>query len=132
MTDSSGAERMLDQLAAAWNAHDIDGVLACFVDDCVYEDVAFDIQVKGKDGIRTFAEMMFQTIPDFRYEPGARVVGDGMAAIEYTLYGTPERDLSGNPVEPYALSKRGVSFLELRGDKIVRNSDYVDSAGVKA
>jgi steroid delta-isomerase-like uncharacterized protein len=132
MGATTGAERTLDALAAAWNSHDVEALLACFTDDCVYEDVAFDIEMKGKDGVRAFAELLFATIPDFVYQPTARTVGEGAAAVEYVLTGTPERDLSGNVVEPYELSKRGVTFIVLDGDKIARHSDYVDSGGVKA
>ena len=127
-----GAERTLELLATAWTTHDVDALLECFTDDCVYEDVAFEIVMHGKDGLRDFAERLFLTIPDFRYEATAHVVGERYAAVEYVLTGTPELDLAGKPVEPYELTKRGATFLELRGDKIVRHTDYVDSAGAKA
>jgi steroid delta-isomerase-like uncharacterized protein len=129
---ATGAEATIERLRDAWNAHDTEGVLACFTDDCVYEDVAFEIKMQGHEGLRQFADMLFRTIPDFGYEMTAHVVGDKAAAVEYVLTGTPRFDLQGNEVEPYALTKRGASFMELRGDKIHRQSDYVDSAGVKA
>jgi hypothetical protein len=71
ITQRPGMIGMIDGLEAAWNAHDLDGVMAFFADDAILE-VKPPVpgrsgRYTGKDEIRTFME---------RHIPGAQVAGE--------------------------------------------------------
>ena len=127
MSTNDGVARVCDTLASAWASHDTERVLACFADDCVYEDVAMGLVLHGHEELRHFAAEIFENIPDFTYEPTGRVVGDTNAAIEYWLGGTPRFGPDGAPSAGLHGRVRCVSILEVDGDLIIRNADYWDA-----
>jgi ketosteroid isomerase-like protein len=64
----SPAEACLVQWAELWSKHDIDGLLAIFDDDCIYEDVTFAMISRGKIELRAFANQILAALPDFHIE----------------------------------------------------------------
>lgn len=126
---SNDPASVLDALAAAWNGHDTETVLALFSDDCEYEDVALGRIWRGKTELREFVGAdVFGNVPDFRYVLVHRFATPLWGAIEYELSGTPLRDPGGNPMSGKRFTVRGASILELRNARIRRNSDYWDLA----
>ena len=126
----SGAERILDDWAAAWSSREPDKVLSLFTDNCVYEDVTFGAVNRGKKELRAFAEGVFAGIPDFKIELTARFVAGTWAGMEWVMSGTHKGDFPGMPATGKRFSARGVTILELQAGQILRNSDYWDAAGV--
>ena len=126
----SGAERILDDWAAAWSSREPDKVLSLFTDNCVYEDVTFGAVNRGKKELRAFAEGVFAGIPDFKIELTAWHLADTWGGMEWAMSGTHNGDFPGMPATGKRFSTRGVTILELQAGKIRRNSDYWDAAGV--
>ena len=67
--------RLLDAFAAAWNRHDVDGLMACMTDDCVFEaaagkEVAGTRHV-GREAVRRAYAAVFETFPDARWNKPA-------------------------------------------------------------
>ena len=56
-------ERVLDEWAYAWSAHDPDRLVALFTDDGVYEDVTFGVVSRGQAEVRAFAQRIFAGAP---------------------------------------------------------------------
>ena len=125
-------DRMFEDLALAWASTDSDGperVLAHFTDDCVFEDVALGATARGKEEFRRFLEEAFAAVPDIEYDVTSRLITARGAAIEWVMSGTQKGDFPGIPATGKRFSSvRGVSILELEGDKIRRESDYWDAA----
>jgi steroid delta-isomerase-like uncharacterized protein len=122
-------ERMLDNWATAWSSNDPELILALFVDDCVFEDVTFDVTAQGKEQLRSFATRAFAAIPDFKYGLRSRFATSHWAVIEWAMSGTHKGDLPGIPATGKRFSSvRGSTILELEAGKIRRESDYWDAA----
>ena len=121
-------ERVLEEWAAGWSAHDVDKVAALFTDDCVYEDVPLGAINHGKEELKAFGRPFFQAFPDFTIELTACFAADAWAAMEWLMSGTHEGDLPGMPATGKSFSVRGSTILELRDGRIRRNSDYWDMA----
>jgi steroid delta-isomerase-like uncharacterized protein len=119
---------VIEDLAAAWTAHDVDKVLALCTDDCVYEDVTMAVVNRGKGELKAFAGKVFGAFPDFTMTLSLRFVAEHQAAAEWTMSGTHKGDLPGMPATGKAFSVRGASICELRDGKISRNADYWDMA----
>ena len=45
--------KLLDDFAAAWNRHDVDGLMACMAPDCVFEAAAPLVLSMSSGGTRT-------------------------------------------------------------------------------
>jgi steroid delta-isomerase-like uncharacterized protein len=119
---------ILDQWATAWSSHDLDRVLRLFTDNCIYEDVPTGAINRGKDALGSFAKFFFSVAPDFKIELAKRFETDRWAVGEWTMSGTQKGDMPNLPATGKPFSVRGVTILELEGDKISRCSDYWDMA----
>ena len=77
----------------AWNAHDIDGLMELFSEDCVFEasggtGVTGDRYV-GKEAVRAAFSAVFDSMPDARWGGGRHhVIDSGYGVSEWTLTGT--------------------------------------------
>jgi steroid delta-isomerase-like uncharacterized protein len=122
-------ERILDDWATAWSSHETEKVLALFTDNCVYEDVTFDVVNHGREKLRAFADGTFAAVPDFKVELKARFVAGNWAAMEWVMSGTHKGDFPGLPATHKRFSSvQGATIVELQEGKIQRCSDYWDAA----
>jgi steroid delta-isomerase-like uncharacterized protein len=120
--EAAGAEvlKLLDAFAAAWNRHDVDALMACMTDDCVF-DAAAGKEVAGthhagRDAVRRAYAAVFETYPDARWNQPRHFVAGDRAVSEWTFTGTT-RD--GAKVEV-----NGCDIFTLRGGKIAIKNSY--------
>ncbi|WPB83820.1 nuclear transport factor 2 family protein [Sediminicoccus rosea] len=111
---------LLRDFAAAWNRHDIEGLLALVTEDCVFETAAGPTAqgsiFAGKAALRAAFPAAWQTWPDARWEDAVHVVAGSRAFSEWTFRGT---DRAGSGVEV-----RGVDLFEIRDGLIARKDTY--------
>ena len=106
-----------------FNRHDVEGIVAFFTDDGVYEtprgpDPA-GTHLAGKAAIRANFAKMFKNMPDTTFADDTHWISpDGeRGASEWTLTGTlPD----GSP-----LAVRGCDLFRFRGKQIVRKDSYL-------
>lgn len=114
---------LIEHLEKAW-AGDLDTLLSLYVEDCTFEDKAFDIVHHGHAGLREVFAFSYQMMPDFRAVYGEHVVGDDYAATKWTFTGTFHGAFQAVQYDGVPVRIEGVSFMKLADGKIVRNSDY--------
>ena len=112
--------KMLDDFAAAWNRHDVDGLMGCMAEDCVFEasagkEVAGTRHV-GPAAVRRAYAAVFETYPDARWNNPRHFVAGDRAVSEWTFTGTT-RD--GARVEV-----NGCDVFTLSGGKIAVKNSY--------
>ena len=119
---------VLDRVTAAQNAHDLDGMLACFHEDYRSEQPLFPPRTfRGVDQVRANWSALFAGIPDFRADTlGSAVEGD-------TLF--VEVHWTGTKADGSPLDERGVIVMGVSDDRIAWGRLYVDevardSAGI--
>lgn len=118
--DDRAVLKMLDDFAAAWNRHDVDGLMACMSDDCVFEaaagpDVAGARHV-GRDAVRKAYAAVFEAYKDGRWNNPRHFVAGARAVSEWTFTGTTS---AGAKVEV-----NGCDIFTLRDAKIVVKNSY--------
>jgi len=111
---------LLDRFAAAWNAHDVDTLMACMTDDGVFESAAgatvAGTRSVGAAAVRKAYQSVFDTYPDARWnEPRHFVAGD-RAVTEWRFTGTTRE---GQKVEV-----NGCDVFTLRGGRIALKNSY--------
>ena len=125
----SDAASLYNHYVAALNAHDVEGVLAVFAEDCTFEDVAVDAVSHGRDELRKLLELTFGGFRDFHID-ARHVVGSGrFYAAEVVVSGVYLGPPRGLPEDERPWSARAVSFGEVADGRIVRHSDYWNAAG---
>ena len=86
------AIEILRAITAAFDRHDLDGILAHFADDAVFEGPRGPDQwgqrFTGKDAIREAFAARFSGIPDAQYREDEHFVDGDRGASEWTLSGT--------------------------------------------
>jgi len=112
----------LEELCDAFNAHDIDRIMALFVDDCVLEmprgSEPWGSRFEGKSNVRAALAGRFEGLPDVHYGSAEHFVDPaadtGMS--KWTLTGTA-RDGTRREVH-------GCDFYTFRNGKVIRKDSY--------
>lgn len=109
-------------LCEAFNAHDLDRVMAFFADDCVLEmprgNKPWGSRFEGKGKVREGLATRFEGMPDVHYGNAEHFV-DATADTgisKWTLTGTTR---AGTKVEVH-----GCDFYTFRNGKVIRKDSY--------
>jgi ketosteroid isomerase-like protein len=118
--DHDRAMGMLKAIATAFDTHDIDGIMAHFADDAVFDGPIgterWGTRFVGKRAVREAFEGRFTGIPDVRYREGDHFVDGDRGASEWTLTGTTT---DGQRIEV-----RGCDMWTLRDGQVVKKDSF--------
>ena len=107
-------------IAAAFDRHDLDAILAQFADDAVFEGPRgperWGQRFVGKEQIREAFAGRFAGIPDVRYRDDEHFVAGDRGVSEWTLSGTTS---SGEPIEV-----RGCDLWTFRDGQVVKKDSF--------
>jgi ketosteroid isomerase-like protein len=118
--DHDEAIRMLQDIAAGFDSHDLDRILVHFADDAVFESPRgpdpWGQRVSGIEAVRDAFAGRFSGIPDVRYQQDRHFVDGDRGASEWTLSGTTT---AGQRIEV-----RGCDLWTFRDGKVVTKDSY--------
>jgi ketosteroid isomerase-like protein len=111
---------MLREVLDAFNRHDLDGIMAYFAEDAVFESPrgpeSWGTRFVGKAAVREGLALRFSGIPDVHYGEDRHFVSGDRGVSEWLLTGTMavgER-----------IAVRGCDLWEFRDGLIVRKDSY--------
>ena len=83
---------VLDAFAAAWNRHDVDGLMSFMTEDCLFEassgpDVC-GTRYEGSDQVRKGFAEVFATFPDAHWADARHFISGNRGVSEWTFTGT--------------------------------------------
>jgi ketosteroid isomerase-like protein len=111
--------QMLEDLVAAFNAHDLDLVMTFFSDDCVLEmprgSDPWGTRLEGRAAVRDGLAQRFAGLPDVHYGDDEHWVSGEHAVSKWLLTGTRP---SGERV-----TVRGCDLFDLAPDGRIRRKD---------
>ena len=120
VVDHDDAMRMLQAIAAAFDEHDLDGIMSHFTADAVFEGPRgpdpWGQRFVGLEAIRAAFAARFSGIPDVRYQHDKHFVDGDRGASEWTLSGTTT---AGERIEV-----RGCDLWTFRDDMVVLKDSY--------
>ena len=108
-------EQLMEEYVAAFNRHDVDGVVACFHDTAVLVDTQGQ-RVEGIANVRRRYEDDFALFPDAHCDLRTVTGRDGRGAAETLFHGTMR---NGGPVKAI-----GAEVMEFADGKIKEIRDY--------
>jgi ketosteroid isomerase-like protein len=107
-------------LCAAFNAHDLDAIMAHFAEDCVLEmprgPEPWGARFAGKAAVREALAGRFRGLPDVHYGDARHFVDGDVGISQWTLTGTPQ--------DGRRLEVRGCDFYTFRDGLVVRKDSY--------
>jgi ketosteroid isomerase-like protein len=113
---------ILTELSEAFNAHDLDRIMACFSDDCVLEmprgSEPWGSRFEGKANVREALAGRFRGLPDVHYGDAEHFV-DAAANT-----GMSKWTLTGTTPEGVRKEVRGCDFFTFRDRKVIRKDSY--------
>jgi steroid delta-isomerase-like uncharacterized protein len=124
---------IIDRHFAAENAHDVEGTLATYTDDIVWDDVTHpDSPFRGKENVGAVYSGIIDAIPDVHLESVWRVsADDGNAVIdESILTGHVHGSWSGIEGGGAPVRVRILHVFELRDGLIARENAWFNAADV--
>jgi ketosteroid isomerase-like protein len=122
MADMSDEQKLhlLDVFAEAWNRHDLDTLMACMTDDCVFEASAgpdvCGMRYAGQQEVSTAFAEVFASFPDAQWQGARHFVAGDRGVSEWTFKGTRG---DGARVEV-----NGCDLLTFRDGKIAIKNSY--------
>lgn len=82
----------LQKYSDAWNAHDIDKIMAFMTDDCIFEPGGgpepYGIRFQGSAAVRERFIEVWTDIPDVRFENAVHFCDGNYGCSEWTIVGT--------------------------------------------
>lgn len=109
-----------------WNSTDPGVLVAAFTPDGIYEDVTFGLKKKGSAELRDLHKFFHDSVGGLYVKLVSTHVANGYGTIEWIFGG---RDIGVYKTgKPFAV--RGVSVIEVHGNRISRNLDYYDAVTI--
>ena len=109
-------------LCDAFNAHDVNSIMALFNEDCVLEMPRgrdpWGARHDGKEAVRRALSTRFEGLPDVHYGKAEHFADDGagVGVSRWTLTGTPK---SGKRIEV-----QGCDIYTFKDGKVARKDSY--------
>jgi steroid delta-isomerase-like uncharacterized protein len=120
-----------DGWAAAWNAHDVDAVVAWYSADGTHR-MASGATYTGHDEIRAMVERTLGAYPDLRFEIRGAFATDEHFAIEYTMRGHQESAIGDRPGTGGAIEIDGALVGTTDADgRVTACVDYLDHLSIR-
>ena len=118
--DHDDALALLVEITTAFDRHDLDGIMAHFADDAVFEgprgSEPWGQRFEGRDAVREAFAARFAGIPDIRYGDDAHFVDGDRGASEWTL--------RGHTTDGHRIEVRGCDLWTFRGGKVVKKDSF--------
>ena len=112
--------RMLKAIATAFDEHDLDGIMAHFADDAVFEGPRgterWGTRFEGRAAVREAFAARFAGIPDVRYQEDDHFVDGQRGASEWTLRGTT--------IDGERLEIRGCDLWTFKDGKVAKKDSF--------
>lgn len=121
---------VIEELVAAWNAHDPVRVAEWYTEDCYGLDVAIAQPQIGRAGVQRMFEAYYQAFPDLEIRPDDIVVDGERVALFWTAYATHLGPILNVPPSGRSVTARGVNRLVLRDGKVHETLTIWDVAGM--
>src|SRR6266550_3549756 len=97
--DGADLQAFIDRYNEAWNAHDVETIIAMHTDDSVFENhVTGDVNV-GKEAIGRAITGIFSVFPDLSFEARRAYIRDDLVVQEWTARGTHEGPMTRSGIE---------------------------------
>ena len=124
-------QEFIDRYNDAWNAHDVDAIIAMHTEGSVFENhVTGDVNV-GREQIGDAIRGIFTVFPDLNFEGRRQYLRDDLVVQEWTARGTHKGMMSrgGVEVEPTGrkVDYKGMDVIPIREGLVARKDVYSDS-----
>jgi steroid delta-isomerase-like uncharacterized protein len=132
--DSADAlERAIGRYNAAWNAHDLDAIVAMHSPDMVFANHTAGEIAEG-EAVREHIGAIFETWPDIEFSTRRLYVRDGLVVQEWTASATHSRTMRRGDIVAEPTGRRvqwdGLDVIPFEDGLVMRKDVYSDSVSI--
>jgi steroid delta-isomerase-like uncharacterized protein len=132
--DSAAAlEAAIDRYNDAWNAHDVEAIIALHAPDMVFANHTAGESAEG-EAVREHIASIFETWPDIHFETQRLYVRDGLVAQEWIASATHSRTMRRGDLLAEPTGRRvewaGADVIPFEGGLVKRKDVYSDSVSI--
>jgi steroid delta-isomerase-like uncharacterized protein len=124
---------MIERYNEAWNAHDLDAIMAMHAPDMVFCNHTAGERAEG-EAVRDHIGSIFKTWPDIRFEGRRTYVRDGLVVQEWTATATHANEMRRGDLVAEATGKTitwdGVDVIPSENGLVRRKDVYSDSVSI--
>ena len=117
----------------AWNAHDLDAIMAMHTRDMVFENHTAGERAEG-EAVREHIGSIFETWPDIRFEGRRTYCREGLVVQEWTATATHANEMRRGDLVAEATGKTiswdGVDVIPFENGLVKRKDVYSDSVSI--
>jgi steroid delta-isomerase-like uncharacterized protein len=128
--DGTELQEFIDRYNDAWNAHDVEAIVAMHTEDSVFENhTTGDVNV-GREAVGQAITSIFGVFPDLMFEARRQYIRENLVVQEWTARGTHRGTMtrSGMEVPPTGrtVEYRGMDVIPIRDGLVARKDVYSD------
>jgi steroid delta-isomerase-like uncharacterized protein len=124
---------MIDRYNTAWNAHDLDGIMAMHAPDVVFENHTAGESAEGEEA-RAHIGSIFATWPDIAFTTRRLYVREGLVVQEWTATATHTQTMRRGDLVAEPTGKRiewdGLDVIPIEDGLVKRKDVYSDSVTI--
>lgn len=123
----------IDRYNDAWNAHDVDAIVAMHAADMVFANHTAGESASG-DAVRGHIAAIFDAWPDIRFETRRLYVREGLVVQEWTATATHTKTMRRGELEApptgNAVTWDGIDSIPFEDGLVKRKDVYSDSVSI--
>lgn len=123
----------IDRYNEAWNAHDLDAIMALHAPDMVFDNHTAGESASGAD-VRAHIGAIFETWPDIEFATRRLYVREGLVVQEWTATATHAKTMRRGDLVAEPTGKRvtwdGIDSIPFENGLVKRKDVYSDSVSI--
>ncbi len=123
----------IDRYNEAWNAHDLDAIVAMHSPDMVFANHTAGESASGED-VRAHIGSIFETWPDIAFTTRRLYVREGLVVQEWTAAATHAKEMRRGDLTAAPTGKRvewdGIDSIPFEDGLVKRKDVYSDSVSI--
>jgi steroid delta-isomerase-like uncharacterized protein len=131
--DASALEATIGAYNDAWNAHDLDAIMAMHAADMVFENHTAGERAEGEE-VRGHIGAIFETWPDIAFSTRRLYVRDGLVVQEWTAEATHASEMRRGDLVAEPTGKKiswdGLDVIPFEDGLVKRKDVYSDSVSI--
>jgi steroid delta-isomerase-like uncharacterized protein len=110
-----------------WNTGNIPGILSFYDEEITWRNVALEETYQGKAAVEEFLERLYAAFPDLNFTVSKKLARGDAVAEQWLIRGTHRGLFLGVPATNRAVEIPGMSMVQMREGRFLRDEFYFDA-----